>query len=87
MVGHPIERFGIHSLGLGEIADQPRIEVTTAGSHGNARCRGEAHRGIDAAAVMDGRETGAVSQMREHQPTGCRLLASDAVQFPKQMGV
>ena len=52
---------------LGELAPQlqqdPRVEISGAGSHHQALERGHAHAGLHAAAILDGRDAGAAAEV------------------------
>ena len=56
------ELFGLH-----DGKDGRRIDVTAARTHHHARKRGQSHGGVDALAVLDGRERGTVAHMAGHE--------------------
>ena len=52
---------------LGDVAEQPRVDVAAAGAHHQALERGQAHGGVDGLAAADGRRAAPVAQVQHDQ--------------------
>ena len=53
-----------HARLANEVEDDTRVNVTGTGTHSQTGQRGQAHRGIDGAAIADGRSRSTVAQVK-----------------------
>ena len=72
-----IHGFGVQVFFFHQEGDDRRIDVAAAGAHAEAGQRRQAHRGVDAAAVLDGSDRRTVAQMAGDDLQAVIRLAED----------
>jgi hypothetical protein len=66
MVDHGPKLHRGHRIRQRKIAHEPRIQVPRSSAHDQTGCRRKPHAGIDASAVLHGREAGAAAQVGQY---------------------